>query len=151
MNSRAPIPLTDASALPQNPAEDRRVRMPEPLPVKLVTVDDARLAAAHGLEVELDGFYVKMLGFERDASAEPITYHAENFRIIFDGVEPPVDREDMRALGIEVRSLAAAEQKLIDAEIDYLRQKSLTPGHDSLLLRDPAGNWIELFEASAIR
>jgi len=49
-----------------------------------------------------------------------------------------------------VLSLAETEQKLIDREIEYTRQKSLQPGTESLLLLDPAGNWIVLSEVRAI-
>ena len=43
-----------------------------------------------------------------------------------------------------------AELKLVEAEHDYLRQRGLTPGQESLLLQDPAGNWVELFEVRRI-
>lgn len=48
------------------PAEaDRRRRMREPPPVRLVAVADARLSASAGLEPDLDAFYVGLLEFER--------------------------------------------------------------------------------------
>jgi hypothetical protein len=47
---------------------------------------------------------------------------------------------------VEVPSLAAAEARLVAAEIEYVRQKGVTPGQESLLLLDPAGNWVELLE-----
>jgi hypothetical protein len=49
-----------------------------------------------------------------------------------------------------VRSLRDAELKLAEAGIDYLRQRGLVPGHYSLLCQDPAGNWIELFDATQV-
>ena len=52
--------------------------------------------------------------------------------------------------GIEIPSLADAELKLVEGEREYIRQRGLTPGHESLLLQDPAGNWIELFEVRRI-
>src|SRR5437868_2594602 len=132
------------------PVEDRRRRIPEPPPVKLVTVEDARLICGAGVEVQLDEFYVGMLGFERVGPAEAIVYRAENFSLYFDVLEPPVRRETLRALGIEVLSLAAAQEQLIAREIEHTRQKGLTPGRESILLTDPAGNWIELTESRAI-
>ena len=45
------------------PAADRRPLIPEPLPVRLLTVEDATLIAAAGLEVQLDDFYVDLLKF----------------------------------------------------------------------------------------
>jgi hypothetical protein len=65
------------------------------------------------------------------------------FTIVAEG---QLERESIRAQGIEVTSLAEAEEKLIEEEIEYIRQRGLTPGQQSLLLLDPAGNWVEIFE-----
>jgi hypothetical protein len=145
------IPLENSELMPALQIDDRRPRMPEPLPVRLLTVDDARLIAGAGLEEELDDFYIKMLGFERGDAGGHLAYRAENFSVVFDVVEPPVRRGDMRILGVELSSLTDAEAKLIAAEIEYTRQKGLNPGQENLLLRDPAGNWIALSGASLIR
>jgi hypothetical protein len=135
----------------ESPAVDALPRMFEPSPVRLLTVNDAVLTAPAGLEGELDAFYVGLLQLERDAEGERPIYHAANFSLRFEIAEPPIQREDMRAIGIEVRSLAEAEQKLIDAEIAYVMQRGLTPGWRTLLLQDPAGNWIELSESRGVR
>lgn len=136
--------------IPFVPKPDRRARIPEPPPVRLVTVDDAHLPAAAGAEVQLDEFYGKLLGFERQPASEFPVYRAENFRLLFDVLEPPIVREDFRPLRIEVPSLESTEQKLIDAEIEYSRQRGLMPGQESLVLLDPAGNWVEITEGRAI-
>jgi hypothetical protein len=149
MRSEEPIELVNPTA-PFESAADTRPRMPEPLPVKLVTIDDAHLPAAAGREVELDAFYGAMLGFERLDVPETLAYRAENFDLVFDVLEPPLERDTMRALGIEVLSLADAQRMLIDHQIEYIRQRGLLPGHDSILLQDPAGNWIALSESRAI-
>jgi hypothetical protein len=39
----------------------------------------------------------------------------------------------------------------MEAKIEYMRQKTLTPGQESLVLLDPAGNWVELVEYRAVR
>jgi hypothetical protein len=57
-------------------------------------------------------------------------------------VDRRVEREDMRTLGVEVPSLRAVEGALIDAEREYVRQKGLLPGQQSLLASRPAGNWV---------
>src|SRR3954453_16315082 len=88
------------------PRIDRRPLIPEPLPVKLVKIDDAHLPAAAGREVELDAFYVGMLRFERLDVPETLAYRAENFDLLFDVLEPPLERDTLRPLGIEVLSLA---------------------------------------------
>jgi hypothetical protein len=132
------------------PAIDRRPRVPEPLPVRLVTVADARLPAAAGLERDLDRFYVGVLGFERRDDGEQIVYRADNFYLHIEVIEPPLRRYDMRPLGIEVPSLAEAEEKLIDAEQEYSRKRGLLPGEESIVLLDPAGNWLEIIDRRAV-
>jgi hypothetical protein len=147
-----PIPLEEAGgAVVPLEKDDRRPRMPEPLPVRLVTVEDARLIAPAGVEMGLDAFYAELLGFEREAGEDGIAYRAENHRLRFDVVEPPMGHPGMRPLGIEIPSLLAAEHKLIEAKIEYFRQKSFVPGHEALLLQDPAGNWIELVGMNDLR
>jgi hypothetical protein len=126
------------------PAPDNRLRMPEPLPVRLIAVEDVILPAPAGTEAELDDFYVKLLQFERIASE--LSYRADNFVLRFDVVEHPVAHDSLRATQIEVLSLADAEQKLIDSEVQYTRQRGVSPGQETLLLLDPGGNWIELIE-----
>ena len=132
------------------PQMDNRLRMPEPLPVRLVTIDDAHLPAAAGREVELDAFYVEMLRFERLDVPETLAYRAENFDLLFDVLEPPLERDTLRPLGIEVPSLADAQRILIDNQFEHIRQQGLLPGHDTILLQDPAGNWLALSESRAV-
>jgi hypothetical protein len=140
------------------PRVDRRPRMPEPLPVKLVAVADVRLPAPAGLEAQLDALYVSLLGFERQPS-EPSTderpvpdvvYRADNFLLRFEIEERPVEHETLRPQQIEVPSLADAEHKLVDAELEYTRQRGLLAGQESLVLKDPGGNWIEIVEYRAV-
>jgi hypothetical protein len=134
------------------PIIDRRPLVPEPLPVKLVAIEDVRLPATSGLENKLDLFYVTMLGFERDDSAEgSIVYCAENFRLHFETLEPPVQRDSMRSIGIEVMSLADVERKIVEREMEYTRQRSLTPGQETLFLQDPAGNWLTIGEFKLVQ
>lgn len=132
---------------------DNRPRMPEPLPVRLVAVEDVRLVSAAGLENELDAFYVTMLKFERQeqAEVEQIIYRADNVRLIFEIVESPVERDMLRPTLIEVLSLPLAEQQLIDLKIDYTRQRGVSLGRFGLLLLDPAGNWVELIERKLVQ
>ena len=115
--------------------------------MRLLAVDDARLPAPAGVEVQLDAFYLGLLCFERDPGSDFPVYRAENFRLHFDVREPPIQRQDTRALGIVVSSLAALEEKLIDAELEHVRQRGLAPGQETIALLDPAGNWIEITES----
>lgn len=130
-----------------SPPSDRRPKLAEPPPVRLLAVDDARLPAPAGVEVQLDAFYLGLLCFERDPGSDFPVYRAENFRLHFDVREPPIQRQDTRALGIVVSSLAALEEKLIDAELEHVRQRGLAPGQETIALLDPAGNWIEITES----
>ena len=133
------------------PPADRRPRIPEPPPVRLVTIDDAHLPAAAGTEVQLDTFYVDLLQFEREPEFHFPVYRSENFRVLFDVLEPPIGRENFRPLGIEVPSLWVIEQKLLNEQTKYVRHRGLMPGHGSLLLLDPAGNWIQIEERGELR
>jgi hypothetical protein len=174
-----PLDPTDADGF--RPTADRRPIIPEPPPVRLVTVDDAVLIAAPGQERALDAFYVGVLRFEREDAppparqlVEPVlgpdaprvppvrvvrplprlhadaiqgaVYRAENARVSFQVHEPLIERDSLRALKVEVPSLAGLAGQLEQREIEFTRQKGLYPGHESLLLSDPAGNWLEVSE-----
>jgi hypothetical protein len=147
--SESPIELEAPSGI--EPAPDRRLRMDEPLPVRLVAIDDVTLPVIAGLEVDLDRFYVALLEFARDPDARQLIYHADNFAIRFVVQELLPQRGEYRPLQIEVQSLIVAEQKLLEAKIEHVRQRTLTPGQESLVLLDPAGNWVELVEYRAVR
>ena len=133
------------------PEPDNRPRMPEPLPVRLVAVDDVRMLLPAGFdEAALDAFYVGLLGFARHGDLERLTYRAENFSLTFDVIEPPLRRGDMRPLGVEVPSLADLELKLIEAEAEYSRRRGLLPGEEAIVMLDPAGNWLEIIDRRGI-
>jgi hypothetical protein len=132
------------------PRPDRRPRMDEPLPVNLVAVDDVRMPAPAGSEVQLDAFYVALLGFERVGPETELNYRAENFTLRFELQERPVEHEDLRPQGIEIPSLAEVEMKLIEGEYEYVRQRGVVLGTETIVMRDPAGNWIELIELRPI-
>ena len=65
------------------PVHDRRPLIPEPPPVKLVTVEDARLPASAGLERELNAFYIDLLKFERDERTEGVDLPGGEFSPLF--------------------------------------------------------------------
>jgi hypothetical protein len=132
------------------PRADNRPRIPEPLPVKLIAVEDVTMVAPAGIAPKLDDFYAGLFGFERLPRESELLYRAENLQLRFDVRDKPVVHDSMRPQGIEVASLAEAELKLIEAEIEYTRQRGVTPGQESLVLLDPAGNWIEVLEMRVI-
>jgi hypothetical protein len=134
------------------PIIDRRPMVPEPLPVRVVAVEDVRLPAPCGSEQRIVDFYGGMLGFERDESeVDSLVMRAENVRVRFVLFEPPMERDSLRILGIEVQSMGTVETKLIELQIPYVRQRGLLPGMDALSLQDPAGNWLAVSESSLLR
>jgi len=144
------IELEPSTGLSIPVAADARPRLLEPLPVRLVAVDDVSLPAGAGRGVELDAFYVGLLGFKRHADLTRLIYRADNFSIDFTVLEPPVIREDLRAIGIEVPSLHDLERQLLERNTPYAWQKGLTPGARWIVLQDPAGNWLQLSEVRRI-
>jgi hypothetical protein len=139
----------DEPSVPFKLVADRRLRVPEPLPIRLVAVGDMRVDAPAGSERELDAFYVSLLGMQR-VEGEQIVYRAENFDLYVDVLEPPIARDDYRPVRAEIRSLADMSRKLTEAEIGYVRRKGLVPGEEALVLQDPAGNWVELSETRLV-
>jgi hypothetical protein len=131
------------------PEVDRRLRAPEPLPVKLVAVADMRVEAGAGDERQLDAFYAGLLGMQRIAGHE-IVYRTESFDLYVDVLEPPVVREDYRPVRLEVKSLVEIELRLIEQQTPHVRRKGLVAGDEVLVLQDPAGNWVELTEVRLI-
>ena len=132
------------------PASDRRPPMPPPPPVSLICVEDPHLPAAAGLERQLDALYVGLLRFERDAKFDGIAYKAENFRLYIDVSEGPIVRDDMRMLGIVVKSLGETMRALKEAEVEFTRERGLVAGEERLLLLDPAGNWLRIVQSTGI-
>ena len=130
---------------------DTLPRLDDPPPVRLVCVEDVRLTTPPGREADLDGFYVGLWQFRREAVAG-IVYRAENARLRFAVVidEPPVERDGVRPQGIVVPSLRDAERLLADAEVPFERQRGLMLGLYTILVKDPAGNWLELVESRKV-
>lgn len=145
MVDHGPIELLKATT-PFQPQADRRPLIPEPLAVRLIAIDDVHLPAAAGLECPLDEFYVGLLGFLRRDVDGLLAYKADNFFVRFDTQEPPLVRDGVRPMMIQVLSLREMRQKLSDAKIGFEALRGLEPGMQMLLTRDPAGNWLALVE-----
>ena len=125
--------------------------MTEPPPVRLLAVADVRVCAVESVVSLLDDFYLGVLGLEREIG-EPgqIVYKAENFRLRFDVLESPRIPEDLRPILIDVPSLSFVRQQLTDREIEFQCQTGLPPAQETLLLQDPAGNWVQIGQFSRI-
>ena len=133
------------------PAADTRPHLPEPPQVRLIAVEDVRLPATAGLEARLDQFYVGSLRFERELTDDgSLVYKSETFRLHIEIIERLTERRDFRPLQIEVPTLAEIEAQLIEREIEYERQKGLDVGDTSLVLLDPAGNWVSISEIKSV-
>jgi len=154
-----PLPMADRLAqIELDPAsatveadQDRRRKIEEPPPVRLVSIEDCQLWVPAGLERQLDEFYAGLLNFERqeserDEDGHELIYRAENFRLRIEVLERPLPREDFRPLAVAVPSLSDLAQRLAEARIEYERQRGLVPGLDNLLLYDPAGNSVIIGE-----
>ncbi|MEM8874296.1 MAG: hypothetical protein AAGD32_08545 [Planctomycetota bacterium] len=135
----------EASGKPVAASTDDRPHMPEPPPVRLLAVDDVHRPTVAGQERELDAFYTGFLPLLRESAPFP-TYRAEKHALVFDVLEPPIERESYQPVALEVFDLPATEERLIDAEIEYEKVQHLTPGNDGLLLKDPAGGWVMITE-----
>jgi len=138
------IPLEPTAAVAEPSAQDKRPKMPEPLPVRLIAVADVALPAQTDLEKEMDRLYLDVLGFQRDRAGNALIYQADNFRLILMPIEGLICRVNYRPAQIEVPSLAELEAKLIDYEIEYMPLRGLLPGSEALLVMDPSGNYLEI-------
>lgn len=143
----------EPSSIDFKPIPDTRPRIEPPPPVRVVAITDVHLPAPAGIEPELDAFYVGLLGFVPDPSGAEgkLVYQAENVNLVFDVLEPPIARDRLRPVEIELSSLPLVEQKLIEHEIPYERVRALLTGRDSLLLQDPAKNWVALVGMDVLR
>jgi hypothetical protein len=56
----------------------------------------------------------------------------------------------MKPIGIDVPSLRLLEREFIDREIEFLKEKGIFAGQVTFLLRDPAGNWVQIGEMRTI-
>ena len=130
--------------------EDKRLKVPEPPPVRLIAVEDVTLEATAADAGKLDDFYIGLLKFERDTKADGIVYKAENVRLQFIIQPAPALRDDLRAIGVEVPSLADMELLLMDRKMPFTKERSLVLGHMTFLLRDPAGNWLRIGQVKRI-
>jgi hypothetical protein len=132
---------------------DPRPRLPEPLPVQLVAVEHVRMVAPRGVEEKLDAFYVGLLGFDRHTASDEgeLVFRAENFLLRFQLIDPPVVHDSLRPQGIEVNDLLAMEKRFVEAELEFTRERGITPGRETLLVLDPGGNWVEIGEIRLIQ
>lgn len=136
--------------------EDDRPHLPEPPPVALAAVQDVRLPMVAGLERALDEFYVGLLRFERTAGSgggvtEGPAYRGENHSLVFHVTEVPEERKGCRPVGIVTPFFGEVIQALEEQNRDYELVRGLGPGSISLLIQDPAGNWVEISPWGEVR
>ncbi|MEM7809300.1 MAG: hypothetical protein AAF561_14415 [Planctomycetota bacterium] len=123
--------------------DDRRPRLPEPPPIRIEAVADVHLPMSAGLEVELDDFYTRLLPMVRREGEFP-AYDAEDFGIVFDVVETRPDRDELRPVLLRVRGFDVFFTMLQEQQIEFQHLRGVGPGDDAVLLRDPAGNWVQV-------
>ena len=139
----------EPSGIEFTPKRDRRPQIPERLPVRLIALNDVTLVCGPAHEPDLDDFYASMLLFVKELG-HGIVYRSDNFRLKFEVVDGIIERDTYRPVTIEVQSLADTREKLEAREIEYTSERSLTIGHESLWLTDPAGNYVEIVEYRAV-
>ncbi|HWB52707.1 MAG TPA: hypothetical protein VG722_00875, partial [Tepidisphaeraceae bacterium] len=145
----SPIEVEESAGVKVD-SSDRRLRMEEPPPVGIIAVADVVLPATRGLEKALDEFYRGILEFVREGDGENLVYRADNFGLRFQWYEGLVDRQSLRPIGIEVESLGALQRKLFDREIEFQFDRGLVPGSHSILVSDPAGNGLQIYERRSV-
>ncbi len=160
-----PDPLeVESSSIDFNPIRDPRKHMPDLPPVLVEAVEDVELYAVAGLEKELDGFYIDLLKFERVTASfnqytqkraaeynNPcIIYRGENALVFFEVIEVPPLREDFRPLQLQIWHFNDFIEAIEKLELEYERQRGITPGLERILLQDPAGNWVSITHRRAI-
>ena len=132
------------------PSRDARQRMEEPLPVDLEAVADVHLPSPRIPVAKLDALYVTILEFAPIHEDHHPAYQADNFQLIFNLPRRELIQEDFRTTKIVVQSLGALQTKLLEAELEHERQKSVTPGQEVIVLQDADGNWLEIRERREI-
>jgi hypothetical protein len=128
------------------PSRDERQRMEEPLPVEIEAVGDVHLPCARVANEKLDALYIALLQFAPIHADHHPAYQANNFRLLFDLPRRELIQEDFRMTRIIVPSLVELQHKLVDAGIEYERQKGVNPGQEALVMQDADGNWLEIRE-----
>jgi hypothetical protein len=133
------------------PVADDRPRLWQVPPVRVVAIADVTLTAIAGLERQLDSFYAGLLQFERETysknTASQIVYRAENVRLRLTVHERPPERIDLRPLIVALPNLGDLVSRLNEREMKYVHQPGLLPGTDCIILKDPAGNFIQAVES----
>jgi hypothetical protein len=141
-------------AQPFQPVNDTRLRMYEPPVVRLISIDDVTLHATPATAPLLDFFYIQLLGFERHADdlnhtennpKNPVTqiiYRAEKNSVIFDIVNVVLPRDDYRPVQVATPLFDLFVRQITELEMPFEWQKGVAPGLETVLLKDPAGNWM---------
>ena len=86
-----------------------------------------------------------------EAGEGELVFRADNFLLRFRLLDPPIVHDTLRPQGIEVLDLAELEKRFREAELEYTRERGITPGRETLLLVDPGGNWVEIGEIRLVQ
>jgi hypothetical protein len=146
--AKDPLELEPADGFEQ--PDDRRPKMDEPLPVRLVAIADVRLPALLELERKHDEFYCGLLKMVRDEPRSQRIYRTDNHRIVFELFEHLIERTECRPLNVEIDSLSSLQASLIEQKIEFELVRDITLGIQSLALRDPSGNWLQIAQSTPV-
>lgn len=97
----------------------------------------------------LSALYVDVLLFADASERDVVCFRADNCEVRFDRLRDS-GSTDFRPLRVVVASLQAIESSLIDAGIEYERQRGIVAGQDVLVVKDADGNWLTIRECRRI-
>lgn len=148
-DDQAPIPLDDSPGQLIRAIDG--VMLEQPLPVRLIAVDDVTIPCPAGVDHLLDAFYVELLGMKRVTNAGPslalvIEFRADNVSLRLAVEDRPVEHDALRPMMVEVDDRGRLIKEVIDRRMPFEMIKSLIAGEDHLLLIDPAGNYVGVLQ-----
>jgi hypothetical protein len=147
-SSAGPIELDEPSGQPIRPLIP--VILEQPLPVRLVAIEDVHVPCPAGVDHLLDAFYVDLLNMVRlndiddidENGVTVIRFRADNHVLHLHVEDRPVEHDALRPLIVELDDRASLMKKLIANHIHYEWVKGIAAGDDHVLLIDPAGNYV---------
>lgn len=116
---------------------------------RILAIDDVRLQAPLSVAAKVAAFYGELIGLERVDDADPDrvvfrAYPRSGPRLIVELAEPPAPRAARREALIQVASLAALAEQLLDRRWPFEWSRGWFFFDRRLAVPDPAGNRIEL-------
>jgi hypothetical protein len=139
-------PAATLKALSEAAEADDRPMLDEPPPVKVLAVRDVELQAADDELPAVAAFYAGLLGL-KPLDARTFGSATVDLRL----VPPEGERDSLKPLGLQAQHYKQIVERLQMDEVDFEIVRGLVAGGDTILLRDPAGNWVGIGEWREVR